>query len=319
MRTHKKTHTQTHWDTHVLYEIPLAGRACCLSSGGLHHALQWLYIEVIIVGFQAPSSISPLLLFCINRTTGFLFLKCFLAGQPILTAVLEKVTHMFHSSPFCLSPAEKSAKRDGRSDGERETVPPDWEWLKAAGCHTLLVLMTRQNYSVLKTVSGRGGLEREGGSAGNGIVIHNLFLTNWCWAEPEIPHVLVSPTPPPQVQSPHYTESDLIISYRNKHFPSWPPAFIWGAPRIPLKRRSVWRPFGDRRCSTWIVNAPTGGVQWLWAACGSVVKVNVWLWGLWFAIWTVWEKKLAWLQSCHFLSSSTALSLEDDLSFFFFF
>lgn len=54
---------------------------------------------------------ASLLLFCINRTSGFLFLKCFGAGQPILTAVLEKVTHMFHSSPFCLSPAEKNGAR----------------------------------------------------------------------------------------------------------------------------------------------------------------------------------------------------------------
>lgn len=175
MKIHVCAHTNTHWHTHILCEIPLAGRARCLNSGGLHHAWQWLYIEVIIVGFQAPSSISPLLLFCINRTTGFLFLKCFLAGQPILAAVLEKVAHMFHSSPFWLSPAEKSAKGDGRRDGERETVPSDWEWLKAAGCHTLLVLMTRQNYSVLKTVSWGGRPEQEGENAGNEIAIQNQF------------------------------------------------------------------------------------------------------------------------------------------------
>lgn len=50
-------------------------------------------------------------------------------------------------------------------------------------------------------------------------------LTNWCWGEPETPHVLPSQTqspPHPPVQLPHYTESDLIISYRNKHSLSRP-------------------------------------------------------------------------------------------------
>lgn len=316
MKIHVCAHTNTHWHTHILCEIPLAGRARCLNSGGLHHARQWLYIEVIIVGFQAPSSISPLLLFCINRTTGFLFLKCFLAGQPILTAVLEKVAHMFHSSPFWLSPAEKSAKGDGRRDGERETVPSDWEWLKAAGCHTLLVLMTRQNYSVLKTVSW-GRPEQEGENAGNEIAIQNQFWQidvevslkshTSCRLKPSHP-----PPPPSSVASlyrewPHYFLQKQAFPFTT---------LIWGAPRIPLKRRSVWRPFRDRHCSTWIVNVPTGGVQWLWAACGGVVKINVWLWALWFAIWTAWEEKLAPLQNCHFLCSSTALALEDIWGFF---
>lgn len=132
-------------------------------------------------------------------------------------------------------------------------------------------------------------------------------LTNWCWGEPEI-----HPAPPLSVASlyrqwPHYFLQKQAFPFTT---------LIWGAPRIPLKRRSVWRPFGDRRCSTWIVNVPTGGVQWLWAACGGVVKVNVWLWGLWFAIWTAWEEKLAPLQNCHFLCSSTALALEDIWGFF---
>ncbi|MEQ2252668.1 hypothetical protein ILYODFUR_024174 [Ilyodon furcidens] len=95
-------HAYTH--TYSFSEIPLAGRACCLSIGGPHHALQRLYIEVIIFGFQAPSYIFPSpLLFCINRTSSFRFLKCFPAGQPILTVVLGKVTHVSFFSILSVS------------------------------------------------------------------------------------------------------------------------------------------------------------------------------------------------------------------------
>lgn len=45
---------------YTLCEIPLTGKSHCLSDAGPRHVLQRLYIEVIIVGFQALSSILPL-------------------------------------------------------------------------------------------------------------------------------------------------------------------------------------------------------------------------------------------------------------------
>lgn len=72
-------------------EIPLTGKSHCLSDAASRHVLQRLYIEVIIVGFQALSSIFPL--FCIIRTSDFLFLKCFPAGQPILSDLSLKRLH----------------------------------------------------------------------------------------------------------------------------------------------------------------------------------------------------------------------------------
>lgn len=44
---------------YTLCEIPLTGKSHCLSDAGPCHVLQRLYIEVIIVGFQALSSTPP--------------------------------------------------------------------------------------------------------------------------------------------------------------------------------------------------------------------------------------------------------------------
>lgn len=222
-----------------LSEIPLAGRACCLNIGGLHQALQQLYIEVIIVSFQAPSYIFSLH-FCINRTSGFLFLKCFAAGRPILTAVLEKVTHTFYSSPFCLSLCKKKKKKTEEREREREAVPSDWEWLKAACCHTLLVLMTRQNYTVLKMVRReRRKRDRENKRKGRKELKSKPRFDKWMLSRAWNPSCLAA----------LHNVTCLIIRRVTSLFPKEtgaplldPWCLICKAPRITLKWHSVWRP-----------------------------------------------------------------------------
>ncbi len=158
---------------------------------------------------SGPLIYFPSLLFCINRTSGFLFLKCFLAGQPILTAVLEKVTHMFHSSPFCLSPAErKGAERQWKR--WREGDSPSWlRMIKSSG---LSRPAGTDDTTKLQRV--KDSRRRKEGAGGRKHRERNCnpkpVLTNWCWVEPEILRALL-PLPSPH-QLPHYTPNDLIIS-----------------------------------------------------------------------------------------------------------
>lgn len=119
--SHTFVHALCDTHTHIPCEIPLAGRARCLSGAGLHHAPQQLYIEVIIVGFQAPSSVFPL--FCINRTSGFSFPKVpFWPGSPSSLLSLKRLQTCF----ILLQCWEEHRQTD------RQTVCLDYKMIKTS-------------------------------------------------------------------------------------------------------------------------------------------------------------------------------------------
>lgn len=106
---------------YTLCEIPLTGKSHCLSDAGPRHVLQWLYIEVIIVGFQALSSILPLFFSVLTAPVIFFSESALRPDSPFSARCPWKgYTHVSFFSILCAS------CRETKTAWEEERNRPPW-------------------------------------------------------------------------------------------------------------------------------------------------------------------------------------------------
>ena len=173
--------------THILCEIPLAGRACRLSGAGLHQRAAAAIYRSHHSRLSDPLIYFPsLLLFCINRITGFLFLKCFFSRTAHPHCCPWKgYAHVSFFSILSVSPAERKRGRETAKDMERERErererdSPSWlRMIKSSG---LSRPAGTDDTTKLQRVKDSGRRKKEGAGAGGRentrkeIAILNLF------------------------------------------------------------------------------------------------------------------------------------------------